>query len=256
MHTPYRRVSQTASRRARMCTTRPRRCGAPDDQPRHQPGHDGDRSSPTRPPSSSGATTSSYAQLHGMAAKVAGSLRAAGVEPGDRVAIILPNVPAFPVVFFGSLLAGGHRRADEPAAQGRRDRLLLHATPAPRSRSSGRTSWPRRPRARRTRAPRIVQCGPMGPDEGALEGGEPDHRAGRARRRRHRDRALHLGHDRPAQGRRADPQQHPPQRPPQRRRHPGDQARRRRHGLPAAVPRVRARGRAQRRRRSPAPRSP
>ena len=42
-----------------------------------------------------------------MAAKVAGSLRANGVEPGDRVAIILPNVPAFPVVFFGILLAGG-----------------------------------------------------------------------------------------------------------------------------------------------------
>ena len=48
-----------------------------------------------------------YAQLHAMAAKVAGGLRAAGVEPGDRVAVILPNVPAFPVVYYGILLAGG-----------------------------------------------------------------------------------------------------------------------------------------------------
>ena len=48
-----------------------------------------------------------YAQLHGMAAKVAGALRANGVEPGDRVAVILPNVPAFPVVYWGILLAGG-----------------------------------------------------------------------------------------------------------------------------------------------------
>ena len=48
-----------------------------------------------------------YAQLHGMAAKVAGALRANGIEPGDRVALILPNVPAFPVVYWGILLAGG-----------------------------------------------------------------------------------------------------------------------------------------------------
>ncbi|GGL41462.1 long-chain fatty acid--CoA ligase [Phycicoccus endophyticus] len=48
-----------------------------------------------------------YGQLHQMAARVAGALRAHGVEPGDRVAVILPNVPAFPVVYWGVLLAGG-----------------------------------------------------------------------------------------------------------------------------------------------------
>src|SRR5215207_6199562 len=47
-----------------------------------------------------------YAQLHAMAADVAGALRANGIQPGDRVAIILPNVPAFPVVYWGILLAG------------------------------------------------------------------------------------------------------------------------------------------------------
>ncbi|MBD3783288.1 MAG: long-chain fatty acid--CoA ligase [Micrococcales bacterium] len=48
-----------------------------------------------------------YQQLHDMAAKVAGTLRENGIQPGDRVAVILPNVPAFPVVYWGILLAGG-----------------------------------------------------------------------------------------------------------------------------------------------------
>src|SRR5699024_1233171 len=48
-----------------------------------------------------------WSQLHGLAAKTAGSLRAAGLQPGDRVSLILPNVPAFPVLFYGTLLAGG-----------------------------------------------------------------------------------------------------------------------------------------------------
>ena len=48
-----------------------------------------------------------WSQLHGLAAQAAGSLRAAGLEPGDRVSLILPNIPAFPVLFYGTLLAGG-----------------------------------------------------------------------------------------------------------------------------------------------------
>jgi long-chain acyl-CoA synthetase len=48
-----------------------------------------------------------YAQLDGASAHVAGLLRAHGVGPGDRVGIILPNVPYFPVCYFGVLRAGG-----------------------------------------------------------------------------------------------------------------------------------------------------
>ena len=48
-----------------------------------------------------------WSQLHGLAAQAAGAMRQAGLEPGDRVALILPNVPAFPVLFYGALLAGG-----------------------------------------------------------------------------------------------------------------------------------------------------
>src|SRR5690606_25546023 len=37
---------------------------------------------------------------------VAGDLRERGVGPGDRVGLVLPNVPAFPVLFCGAVLAG------------------------------------------------------------------------------------------------------------------------------------------------------
>ncbi|MDT7608962.1 MAG: long-chain acyl-CoA synthetase [Pseudonocardiales bacterium] len=48
----------------------------------------------------------SYAQLRDAAARMATLLRQLGVEPGDRVGLQLPNVPAFPVACFGALLAG------------------------------------------------------------------------------------------------------------------------------------------------------
>src|SRR5829696_3515954 len=40
-------------------------------------------------------------------ARVAGLLKAKGLEPGDRVGIMLPNVPYFPIVYYGVLRAGG-----------------------------------------------------------------------------------------------------------------------------------------------------
>ena len=48
----------------------------------------------------------SYGQLYRRASAVAGDLRAQGVLPGDRVGLVLPNVPAYPVLFYGALLAG------------------------------------------------------------------------------------------------------------------------------------------------------
>jgi long-chain acyl-CoA synthetase len=49
----------------------------------------------------------SYAMLDGASAHVAGLLQSKGVAPGDRVGIMLPNVPYFPVCYFGVLRAGG-----------------------------------------------------------------------------------------------------------------------------------------------------
>ena len=48
-----------------------------------------------------------YRQLWERAARVAGGLRAAGVERGDRVANRLPNGNDWVLLFWGTLLAGG-----------------------------------------------------------------------------------------------------------------------------------------------------
>ena len=47
-----------------------------------------------------------YGQLDDAAARVAGVLREHGLGPGDRVGIMLPNVPYFPVCYYGVLRAG------------------------------------------------------------------------------------------------------------------------------------------------------
>ncbi len=47
-----------------------------------------------------------YQKFLDAARGVAGLLRARGIEPGSRVGMVLPNVPAFPIVFYGAMLAG------------------------------------------------------------------------------------------------------------------------------------------------------
>jgi long-chain acyl-CoA synthetase len=48
-----------------------------------------------------------YATLDEGTARVAALLRAKGVQPGDRVGIMLPNSPYFALVYYGVLRAGG-----------------------------------------------------------------------------------------------------------------------------------------------------
>src|SRR3954467_13392021 len=48
-----------------------------------------------------------YAAFDEGASRVAGMLRERGVEPGDRVGLMLPNVPYFPVIYYAILGAGG-----------------------------------------------------------------------------------------------------------------------------------------------------
>lgn len=48
----------------------------------------------------------SYAQLWEQALRYAGVFAARGVEPGDRVALMLPNVPDFPRAYYGALALG------------------------------------------------------------------------------------------------------------------------------------------------------
>ena len=47
-----------------------------------------------------------YGQLDAQASKVAAGLVALGIAPGDHVALSCPNIPAFPVAYFGILKAG------------------------------------------------------------------------------------------------------------------------------------------------------
>lgn len=48
-----------------------------------------------------------YAQVNGAANQIANGLVAAGINPGDKVALSCLNVPYFPMVYFGILKAGG-----------------------------------------------------------------------------------------------------------------------------------------------------
>ena len=47
-----------------------------------------------------------YALLEQVAMRVQGLLKARGIEPGDRVAMMVPNVPQFAAIYFGILRAG------------------------------------------------------------------------------------------------------------------------------------------------------
>ncbi|HEY3906176.1 MAG TPA: AMP-binding protein [Streptosporangiaceae bacterium] len=57
-------------------------------------------------PATTCAARLTYAQLDAAASQVANALIARGITTGDRVAISCPNVPSFPVVYYGILKAG------------------------------------------------------------------------------------------------------------------------------------------------------
>ncbi|MGY2051937.1 AMP-binding protein [Methylobacterium sp. JK268] len=50
--------------------------------------------------------TLTYSDLKAGAEAFAGWLQAQGIRKGDRVALMLPNVPAYPIALFGALIAG------------------------------------------------------------------------------------------------------------------------------------------------------
>src|SRR5436305_719603 len=49
----------------------------------------------------------SYAEVNAAANQVANGLAKAGIQKGDKVALSCPNVPYFPIVYYGILKAGG-----------------------------------------------------------------------------------------------------------------------------------------------------
>ena len=48
-----------------------------------------------------------YGQLDALSNQAASSLKAGGLRKGDRVGVMLPNVPQFPIAYFAILKAGG-----------------------------------------------------------------------------------------------------------------------------------------------------
>ena len=48
----------------------------------------------------------SYAQINEAANKVANALRSIGINPGDKVALSCPNIPSFPIIYYGVIKSG------------------------------------------------------------------------------------------------------------------------------------------------------
>jgi long-chain acyl-CoA synthetase len=48
-----------------------------------------------------------YSVLDNSSARIGALLKARGLEPGDRVGLMMPNVPYFPAIYYGVLRAGG-----------------------------------------------------------------------------------------------------------------------------------------------------
>ena len=112
-----------------------------------------------------------WSQLHGLAAKAAGALKAAGLQPGDRVSLILPNVPAFPVLFYGTLLAGGIVVPMNPLLKGQEIEYFYTDSGAKFSFVWGDFASEAQAGAEGTDT-RVIVSGPVGPSEEDLPAGE------------------------------------------------------------------------------------
>jgi long-chain acyl-CoA synthetase len=68
---------------------------------------DSARTHPDRDAVVLGDTRLTYAEVNGFANQVANLLVSRGIRPGDKVALSCPNLPYFPIVYYGILKAGG-----------------------------------------------------------------------------------------------------------------------------------------------------
>ena len=150
-------------------------------------------------------TELSYGCSTRAARAIAGLLKAKGVEPGDRVGLMLPNVPYFPVVYYGILRAGGVVVPMNVLLKGREVAFYLEDPGA-----KVLFAWHD-----------FAEAAEAGAEEAGaevilVEPGEFEQLAmarrarpgrGRARRRRHRGDPLHVRHHRQAEGRRAHARQ-------------------------------------------------
>jgi long-chain acyl-CoA synthetase len=61
---------------------------------------------PTTPAILFGDITLTYAQLQGACNQVANGLKSIGIQRGDKIAISCPNLPYFPIIYYGILKTG------------------------------------------------------------------------------------------------------------------------------------------------------
>ena len=71
-----------------------------------------------------------YTQLDDASARIANVLAERGIEAGDRVGVMLPNVPYFPVIYYGILRAGGVVVPMNPLLKGREVAFYLEDSDA------------------------------------------------------------------------------------------------------------------------------
>src|SRR4051812_49851636 len=64
------------------------------------------RIAPDKPALTLGPLTTSYAELDDLSSRTATMLRERGIQPGETVAIQLPNVAEFAIAYYGALKAG------------------------------------------------------------------------------------------------------------------------------------------------------
>jgi long-chain acyl-CoA synthetase len=74
---------------------------------------------PDRPAVKLDQLTLTYQQLDAASARVARFLQTLGVHPGERVGLMLPNVPEFAILYYGILRAGGVVVPMNPLFKGR-----------------------------------------------------------------------------------------------------------------------------------------
>jgi long-chain acyl-CoA synthetase len=120
-----------------------------------------------------------YAEFLDAARRVAGMLQARGLEPGARIGLVFPNVPAFPIVFYGAVLAGCIVVPMNPLLKGREIEYYLddagisvvfawdQAADASREAAQGRDI-------------EVVAVGAAGPEDDQLDGTPVDDPAERA----------------------------------------------------------------------------
>ena len=105
-----------------------------------------------------------YSELLDAARRMAALLGSSGVGPGDRVALQLANVPAYPVAFYGALIAGATVVPMNPLLKGREVEFYLSDSGA-NVVVAGEQMAEAAQQGAAAAGAEVLVVGPMGPDD-------------------------------------------------------------------------------------------